>query len=84
MLIGCAGMAACVASVIAGHTRLSVIGLPLSGGVVSGDDARKPIQQREAWARASASGRCARTTEKCARKRELSYMKPVSISTFHA
>jgi 5-(carboxyamino)imidazole ribonucleotide mutase len=39
VLIGCAGMAAHLAGVIAGHTRLPVIGLPLSGGVVSGLDA---------------------------------------------
>lgn len=39
VLIGCAGMAAHLAGVIAGYTRLPVIGLPLSGGVVSGLDA---------------------------------------------
>lgn len=39
VLIGCAGMAAHLAGVIAGHTHLPVIGLPLSGGVVSGLDA---------------------------------------------
>lgn len=39
VLIGCAGMAAHLAGVIAGHTRLPVIGLPLSGGVLSGLDA---------------------------------------------
>lgn len=39
VLVGCAGMAAHLAGVIAGHTRLPVIGLPLSGGVVSGLDA---------------------------------------------
>jgi len=39
VLIGCAGMAAHLAGVIAGHKRLPVIGLPLSGGVVSGLDA---------------------------------------------
>jgi 5-(carboxyamino)imidazole ribonucleotide mutase len=39
VLIGCAGMAAHLAGVIAGHTRLPVIGLPLSVGVVSGLDA---------------------------------------------
>jgi 5-(carboxyamino)imidazole ribonucleotide mutase len=39
VLIGCAGMAAHLAGVIAGHTRLPVIGLPLSGGVVTGLDA---------------------------------------------
>ena len=39
VLIGCAGMAAHLAGVIAGHTRLPVIGLPLSGGVMSGLDA---------------------------------------------
>lgn len=39
VLIGCAGMAAHLAGVIAGHTRLPVIGLPLSGGIVSGLDA---------------------------------------------
>lgn len=39
VLVGCAGMAAHLAGVIAGHTSLPVIGLPLSGGVVSGLDA---------------------------------------------
>lgn len=39
VLIGCAGMAAHLAGVIAGHTRLPVIGLPLSGGIMSGLDA---------------------------------------------
>lgn len=39
VLIGCAGMAAHLAGVIAGHTRLPVIGLPLSGGMMSGLDA---------------------------------------------
>jgi len=39
VLIGCAGMAAHLAGVIAGHTRLPVIGLPLSGGLMSGLDA---------------------------------------------
>jgi 5-(carboxyamino)imidazole ribonucleotide mutase len=39
VLLGCAGMAAHLAGVIAGHTRLPVIGLPLSGGVMSGLDA---------------------------------------------
>lgn len=39
VLIGCAGIAAHLAGVIAGHTRLPVIGLPLSGGVMSGLDA---------------------------------------------
>lgn len=39
VLVGCAGMAAHLAGVIAGHTRLPVIGLPLSGGVVTGLDA---------------------------------------------
>ena len=39
VLIGCAGMAAHLAGVIAGHTRLPVIGLPLSGGILSGLDA---------------------------------------------
>lgn len=38
VLIGCAGMAAHLAGVIAGHTRLPVIGLPLSGGSLSGMD----------------------------------------------
>ncbi len=33
VLIGCAGVAAHLAGVIAGHTKLPVIGLPLSGGV---------------------------------------------------
>lgn len=39
VLIGCAGVAAHLAGVIAGHTRLPVIGLPLSGGVMTGLDA---------------------------------------------
>lgn len=39
VLIGCAGVAAHLAGVIAGHTRLPVIGLPLSGGIMSGLDA---------------------------------------------
>jgi 5-(carboxyamino)imidazole ribonucleotide mutase len=39
VLIGCAGVAAHLTGVIAGHTRLPVIGLPLSGGVMSGLDA---------------------------------------------
>lgn len=39
VLIGCAGVAAHLAGVIVGHTRLPVIGLPLSGGVMSGLDA---------------------------------------------
>ena len=39
ILVGCAGMAAHLAGVIAGHTRLPVIGLPLSGGALSGWDA---------------------------------------------
>jgi 5-(carboxyamino)imidazole ribonucleotide mutase len=39
VLIGCAGVAAHLAGVIAGHTRLPVIGLPMSGGVMSGLDA---------------------------------------------
>ncbi len=39
VLIGCAGVAAHLAGVIAGHSRLPVIGLPLSGGVMSGLDA---------------------------------------------
>ena len=38
VLIGCAGMAAHLAGVIAGHTRLPVIGLPLSSGSLSGLD----------------------------------------------
>ncbi|MEO5573507.1 MAG: 5-(carboxyamino)imidazole ribonucleotide mutase [Gammaproteobacteria bacterium] len=38
VLIGCAGMAAHLAGVLAGHTRLPVIGLPLSGGSLSGLD----------------------------------------------
>ncbi len=38
VLVGCAGMAAHLAGVIAGHTRLPVIGLPLSGGSLSGMD----------------------------------------------
>lgn len=39
VLIGCAGMAAHLAGVISGHTKLPVIGLPLSGGMMSGLDA---------------------------------------------
>jgi 5-(carboxyamino)imidazole ribonucleotide mutase len=39
VLVGCAGVAAHLAGVIAGHTKLPVIGLPLSGGVMSGLDA---------------------------------------------
>jgi len=39
VLVGCAGVAAHLAGVIAGYTRLPVIGLPLSGGVMSGLDA---------------------------------------------
>jgi 5-(carboxyamino)imidazole ribonucleotide mutase len=39
VLIGCAGVAAHLAGVIAGHTKLPVIGMPLSGGVMSGLDA---------------------------------------------
>lgn len=39
VLIGCAGVAAHLAGVIAGHTKLPVIGLPLSGGIMSGLDA---------------------------------------------
>jgi 5-(carboxyamino)imidazole ribonucleotide mutase len=38
ILIGCAGMAAHLAGVLAAHTRLPVIGLPLSGGSLSGMD----------------------------------------------
>lgn len=45
VLIGCAGMAAHLAGVIAGHTRLPVIGLPLSGGLMSGLDALLSIVQ---------------------------------------
>ena len=40
ILIGCAGMAAHLAGVLAGHTRLPVIGLPLSGGSLSGLDSQ--------------------------------------------
>jgi len=39
VLVGCAGVAAHLAGVIAGRTKLPVIGLPLSGGVMSGLDA---------------------------------------------
>ena len=39
VLVGCAGLAAHLAGVIAGHPRLPVIGLPLSGGIMSGLDA---------------------------------------------
>lgn len=38
VFIGCAGVAAHLAGVIAGHTRLPVIGLPLSNGPLSGMD----------------------------------------------
>lgn len=38
VLIGCAGVAAHLAGVIAGHTRLPVIGLPLGNGPLSGWD----------------------------------------------
>lgn len=38
VLIGCAGMANHLAGVLASHSRLPVIGLPLSGGVMSGLD----------------------------------------------
>lgn len=38
IFIGCAGVAAHLAGVIAGHTRLPVIGLPLSNGPLSGMD----------------------------------------------
>jgi len=38
VLIGAAGVAAHLAGVVASHTRLPVIGLPLSGGSLSGQD----------------------------------------------
>jgi 5-(carboxyamino)imidazole ribonucleotide mutase len=38
VLIGCAGLAAHLAGVVAGHTRLPVIGLPLGNGPLSGLD----------------------------------------------
>lgn len=38
VFIGCAGVAAHLAGVIAGHTRLPVIGLPLGNGPLSGWD----------------------------------------------
>ena len=38
VLIGCAGVAAHLAGVVAGHTRLPVIGLPLGNGPLSGMD----------------------------------------------
>lgn len=38
VLIGCAGVAAHLAGVIAGHTRLPVIGLPLGNGPLAGLD----------------------------------------------
>ena len=38
MLIGCAGVAAHLAGVIASHTRLPVIGLPLGNGPLTGLD----------------------------------------------
>lgn len=40
VLIGAAGVAAHLAGVIAGHTRLPVIGLPLGNGPLSGLDSR--------------------------------------------
>ncbi len=39
VLIGCAGMAAHLAGVLAAHTTLPVIGLPLRGGAMDGLDA---------------------------------------------
>lgn len=38
VLIGCAGVAAHLAGVVAGHTRLPVIGLPLANGPLTGWD----------------------------------------------
>jgi 5-(carboxyamino)imidazole ribonucleotide mutase len=38
VLIGCAGVAAHLAGVVAGHTRLPVIGLPLGNGPLQGLD----------------------------------------------
>lgn len=38
VLIGCAGIAAHLAGVVAGHTRLPVIGLPLGNGPLTGLD----------------------------------------------
>ena len=38
VLVGCAGVAAHLAGVIAGHTRLPVIGLPLGNGPLTGLD----------------------------------------------
>ena len=38
VLIGCAGVAAHLAGVVAGHTRLPVIGLPLGNGPLTGWD----------------------------------------------
>ena len=38
VLIGCDGLAAHLAGVVARHTRLLVIGLPLSNGLLSGLD----------------------------------------------
>lgn len=38
VLIGCAGVAAHLAGVVAGHTRLPVIGLPLGNGPLTGLD----------------------------------------------
>ena len=39
VLVGCAGMAAHLAGVLAGVTNLPVIGVPLSGGIADGLDA---------------------------------------------
>jgi len=39
VLIACAGMAAHLAGVVAAHTTLPVIGVPLSGGALNGFDA---------------------------------------------
>lgn len=44
-VIGCAGVAAHLVGVIAGHTRLPVIGLPLSNGPLTGLDSLLPTIQ---------------------------------------
>jgi NCAIR mutase (PurE)-related protein len=63
VLIGCAGMAAHLAGVIAGHTRLPVIGLPLSGGhrLRSGRPAFHSADAAWRTGRHRGGGRC----EKC-------------------
>lgn len=45
VIIACAGMAAHLPGVIASHTHLPVIGVPLSGGALNGVDALYSIAQ---------------------------------------